>query len=66
MGLSGLVVFLCVIEPSAHLTDPGRGPVMPCQSGLSPSTRRRCSSRMSGALPAGSAMPVLEMAPADE
>jgi hypothetical protein len=24
MGLSGVLVFLCVIEPSAHLTDPGR------------------------------------------
>jgi len=36
MGLSGVVDFLFVIE-SAHLTDPGPG-VMPCQSGLSPST----------------------------
>jgi hypothetical protein len=36
MGLSGVVAFLFVIEPSAHLIDPGR-PVMPCQSGLSPS-----------------------------
>jgi hypothetical protein len=34
MGLSGVVVFLCVIERSAHLTDSGRPGVMPCQSVL--------------------------------
>jgi hypothetical protein len=39
MGLSGVVAFLFVIEPSAHLTDQAGPGVMQCQSGLSPSTR---------------------------
>jgi hypothetical protein len=41
MGLSGVVAFLFVIEPSVHLTDPGRAGVMPCQSGLSRTSEKR-------------------------
>jgi hypothetical protein len=36
MGLSGVVAFLFVIEPSAHLTDPGRPGVMAVSVGLVP------------------------------
>ena len=39
MGLSGVVAFLFVIEPSAYLTDPGRARRYAVSVGLVPSTR---------------------------
>jgi hypothetical protein len=53
MGLSGVVASLFVIEPSAHLTDPGRARRYAVSVGLVPQhSRRRCSSRISSVLPA--------------
>jgi hypothetical protein len=41
MGLSGVVAFLFVIEPSAHLTDPGRARRYAVSVGLVPQHSRR-------------------------